>query len=108
MPTTGTESDDRQSRAFFLRTRKEAIVAGAIWAIFFVWVVGVSYVMGYGPVDPENLVLGFPAWVFWGVLVPFVAATTGSARRFRRRTSSTASPTTGANPTPTSTACPSA
>ena len=70
-----TDADDRQSRAFFLRTRQEAIVAGVIWAVFFVWVVGVSYVMGYRTVDPANLILGFPAWVFWGVFLPFVTAT---------------------------------
>lgn len=69
-----TEADDRKSRAFFLRTRKEALVAGAIWAFFFVWVVGVSYVMGYGEIDP-TLFMGFPAWVFWGIFLPFIIAT---------------------------------
>ena len=66
--------DERESREFFLRTRKEAIVAGVIWAIFFVWVVGVSYVMGYGDTDITTT-FGMPSWVFWGCLVPFVVAT---------------------------------
>ena len=70
-----SESDDIESAEFFLRTRKEAIAAGVIWAVFFVWVVGVSYVMGYGAVDPTSTVLGLPSWVFWGVLLPFLVAT---------------------------------
>ena len=71
--TTDLE-DDRESREFFLRTRKEAIVAGGIWFVFFVWVVGVSYQMGYGTVDGSS-VMGFPSWVFWGVFLPFIVAT---------------------------------
>jgi len=69
------DPNDVRSREFFLRTRKEAVVAGAIWFVFFLWVVGVSYVMGYGEVDPTYSVMGFPAWIFWGVLLPFVVAT---------------------------------
>ena len=67
--------DDATSREFFLRTRKEAIVAGLIWCVFFVWVVGLSYRMGYGTVDPADTVIGFPRWIFWGVFVPFLTAT---------------------------------
>lgn len=69
------DSDDIKSREFFLRTRKEAAMAGVIWFVFFVWVVGVSYTMGYGDVDPSNSVMGLPAWVFWGIFLPFVVAT---------------------------------
>ena len=69
------DEDDRDSREFFLRSRKEAIVAGAIWFVFFLWVIGVSYPMGYGDIDPADTVFGFPAWVFWGIFLPFVVAT---------------------------------
>lgn len=68
------EGDDRRSREFFLRTRREATVAGIIWAVFFVWVVGVSYAMGYGEAQP-SYVAGIPGWVLWGILLPFVLAT---------------------------------
>lgn len=69
-----SRSEDVEGAEFFLRARKEAIVAGVIWAVFFVWVVGVSYLMGYGTTDP-SLVMWVPAWVFWGILLPFVVAT---------------------------------
>ena len=69
-----SRSDDVESAEFFLRTRKEALVAGVIWVVFFVWVVGVSYVMGYGTTVP-SLVMGVSARVFWGILLPFVVAT---------------------------------
>jgi len=66
--------EDRNSREFFLRTRQEAIAAGVIWFVFFVWVIGVSAILGYGAVEP-TLVMGVPTWVFWGVLLPFIVAT---------------------------------
>lgn len=69
-----SRSEDVEGAEFFLRACKEAIVAGVIWAVFFVWVVGVSYLMGYGTTD-SSLVMWVPAWVFWGILLPFVVAT---------------------------------
>ncbi|MFD2191272.1 DUF997 family protein [Pistricoccus aurantiacus] len=68
------EAKNNSDRRYYLRTRKEAMVAGLIWLVFFIWTVGVSYWMGYANND-FSTVLGLPAWVFWGILVPFVAAT---------------------------------
>lgn len=75
LPDERQALDDATSREFFLRTRKEAIVAGLIWCVFFVWVVGLSFSLGYGTVDPADTISGFPTWIFWGVFVPFVVAT---------------------------------
>lgn len=46
------------------------------WTVFCVWVVGYCGVFAY-QVDAEelDLVFGFPSWVFWGIAVPWVAAT---------------------------------
>ena len=69
--------------------RREALVAVAMWFVALVWSVGVcttyGYVRdpkslsGYGR-DPESLtfVLGFPDWVFWGMIVPWAACTAAS------------------------------
>lgn len=57
----------------FRRSRREAIVAGAIWLVFAVWTVGVSYEMGYLHNDYSTL-LGIPSWIVWGLLLPWTAA----------------------------------
>ena len=47
-----------------------------VWAIFCLWVVG--YCWGNGFLDSDEqvaLVIGMPAWIFWGVAVPWCAAT---------------------------------
>lgn len=68
------DESKHSDRRYYLRTRREAMVAGLIWLVFFVWTVGVSYRMGY--VDNDfSTVMGLPAWIFWGVLVPFITAT---------------------------------
>lgn len=56
--------------------RREAAVAAAIWAGALAYTVGFCSRSAYGR-DPETLtfVLGFPDWVFWGVLTPWAAVT---------------------------------
>ena len=45
------------------------------WAVFFVWVVGYCSLFGY-PAEGEPIatVLGMPAWVFWGIFVPWIVS----------------------------------
>ena len=65
--------DELMGRSYYLRTRKEAMVAGIILLVFFVWTVGVSYWLGY--VDNDlSTTMGLPTWIFWGVLLPFLTA----------------------------------
>jgi hypothetical protein len=56
--------------------RREALLVFAIWLAACVWSVGVCYRFGYGR-DAASLtyVLGFPDWVFWGVVVPWTVCT---------------------------------
>ncbi|MEZ6067752.1 MAG: DUF997 family protein [Planctomycetaceae bacterium] len=59
----------------FLHARREAIVILLVWAACFAWTVPYCYLNGYGaPTDgePIPLVIGMPAWVFWGVAVPWL------------------------------------
>lgn len=65
----------RLSRSF-LRSRREAILILASWAAFLVWTVGYSAVRGYGrEIEDLEAILGMPDWIFWGVLIPWLAAT---------------------------------
>lgn len=60
----------------FLHARRETIVLLIAFFVFLVWTIGVSYSMGYGQTEAETrrTVLGIPAWAFWGVVVPWLAA----------------------------------
>lgn len=50
-----------------------------IWLALFVWVIGVCYSYGYDSEADIAMVLGMPAWVFWGVFVPWIAAAVTSS-----------------------------
>lgn len=47
----------------------------AVWAVFCLWVTGYCKVHAYtSDGDDIALVLGMPHWVFWGIAVPWCAA----------------------------------
>jgi hypothetical protein len=52
--------------------RREAIVVFCTWLAAMAYTVTYSYLNGYGR-TPESLtfVLGFPDWVFWGIVAPW-------------------------------------
>jgi hypothetical protein len=56
--------------------RREAVVVLIAFAVCLVWSVGWCYLWGYDePAEGQVAkVLGMPSWVFWGVLVPWLAA----------------------------------
>jgi hypothetical protein len=59
----------------FLHSRREALVMLLVWAASFAWTVPYCYFNGYdAPGDPAQLeiVFGMPAWVVWGIVVPWV------------------------------------
>ncbi|HET6423261.1 MAG TPA: DUF997 family protein [Planctomycetaceae bacterium] len=60
--------------------RRETVITVVLWAAAMIYTVGVSVAWGYGR-DPSTLkyVLGFPDWVFWGIVVPWLAFTLISA-----------------------------
>ena len=60
----------------YWRCRSEAVWILASWLFFGAWVVGVSWTMGnLERGEALETVAGFPAWVFWGVALPWVVAT---------------------------------
>jgi hypothetical protein len=52
--------------------KREALVVFVTWLAAMVYTVGYCYSYGYNRA-PESLtfVLGFPDWVFWGIVVPW-------------------------------------
>lgn len=56
--------------------RREAIASLIIWFLTTVYCVGYCWKYGYGR-DPETLtfILGFPDWIFWGIVVPWGVCT---------------------------------
>ncbi len=53
--------------------RREALVVLGIWLAALTYTVGYCYRFGYNR-DPQTLtfVLGFPDWVFWGIIAPWI------------------------------------
>ena len=58
----------------FRSTRREAAVIFAVWVAALLWTVPVCYLAGYGGTAWTDTVGGIPRWVFWGVAVPWAAA----------------------------------
>ena len=56
--------------------RREMLIALSAWAMAAVWTLGVCWAWGYGR-DPQSLkfILGFPDWVFAGIVVPWIVST---------------------------------
>jgi hypothetical protein len=56
-----------------LRTaRREAIVVFITWLCAMSYTVSYCYVYGYGrTIDELKFILGFPDWVFWGIVAPW-------------------------------------
>ncbi len=60
----------------FVNARREAGWILVAWAVCLIWTVGYCALWAYDvPPDQIGIILGMPSWVFWGVLVPWIAAT---------------------------------
>lgn len=52
---------------------REALIVSGIWFTAMTWSVSVCWSMGYGrDIRDLQLVFGFPDWIFWGIVVPWV------------------------------------
>jgi hypothetical protein len=55
---------------------REALLVSGIWFVAMIWSVSVCYIFGYHRSgEGLTLVLGFPDWVFWGIVVPWTTCT---------------------------------
>ncbi|HYT93790.1 MAG TPA: DUF997 family protein [Gemmataceae bacterium] len=70
-------ADPDAPRRLFRHAKREALVVVIVWALALVWSLGYCYLRGYRPADdPGNdltLILGFPDWIFYGIMLPWVA-----------------------------------
>ena len=59
------------------QARREFVYILIAWTVFMAWVIGYANWHAY-PADPSQirLTFGLPKWVFWGIAVPWAAATT--------------------------------
>jgi uncharacterized membrane protein YhdT len=56
--------------------RREALLVLLIWLAACIYTVGYCYLYGYGrDVATLRYVLGFPDWVFFGIVVPWTVCT---------------------------------
>jgi hypothetical protein len=57
-------------------SRREAFITVGIWAVACIYSLTVCYRYGYER-DAATLtyILGFPDWIFWGVIVPWTVCT---------------------------------
>jgi hypothetical protein len=56
--------------------RREAIAAASIWLAATIYSVGYCSAYGYNrAAESLTFVLGFPDWVFWGIVMPWGACT---------------------------------
>lgn len=60
----------------YVHAQRESVVLLIAFTVFLIWVIGVSWMLGYGQENEEPLrtMLGIPHWVFWGIGVPWMGA----------------------------------
>ena len=76
MATPNPAPESARFDPFFLNARREAVIILIAWAVCLIWTVGYSALAGYEAAPGQvSIILGMPGWVFWGVLVPWMAAT---------------------------------
>jgi hypothetical protein len=68
---------DRAAAArLFRNARREALTVAVVWLLALLWTVGYCGLRAYDrPADDLTAVLGFPDWVFWGIVVPWALCT---------------------------------
>lgn len=69
-----SESSNAESRSL-RQSRRELWLILLAWLGCALWVIGYCTANGYDLAPEEvSTVLGFPGWVFWGVVAPWMAA----------------------------------
>ncbi len=76
MNHSATSSKRHRFAPLVLHARRETLVILLAFVVCLVWSIAWCYSFGYPAPDGGLVprVLGMPSWVFWGVLVPWLAA----------------------------------
>ena len=62
------------STAILRSSRREALVTATLWVLAGGYTVGYAKLFAYRA-GPPDLIYGIPAWVIWGVILPWVVCT---------------------------------
>jgi len=71
---------DSPEDPLLVSSRREAIISAAVWfvatsySVIYCWLYGTNRTL-----DSLTFVLGFPDWIFWGVVIPWLGCTVFSA-----------------------------
>jgi len=67
---------DRHEDPVLTSARREALLVFVIWLVACAYSISVCYRLGYGrDVTTLTYILGFPDWIFWGVITPWTVCT---------------------------------
>jgi hypothetical protein len=68
--------EQRREDPLLTSARREALLVFVIWLVACAYSVGVCYGLGYHrDVATLTFVLGFPDWIFWGIVAPWTVCT---------------------------------
>ncbi|MBI1345361.1 hypothetical protein GC163_03650 [bacterium] len=71
---------ERKDDPLLKSAQREALICGAVWILATAYSVGYSWLYGYRrPIESLTYVFGLPDWIFWGVVIPWLACTLFSA-----------------------------
>ncbi len=75
-PNDPRQPSGQQLDPVFLAARREAKTVLTIFVAFAAYCLTVSYIFGHWEAGGSeiSLLFGMPAWVFWGIFVPWIAA----------------------------------
>ena len=75
-PAAGNTGDGLDNNNIaYKNSLRELVILIAIWGIALAWTIGYCYFNAYWKTGTENQIgttFGFPTWVFWGVMLPWV------------------------------------
>lgn len=72
MPRPPSEQPGNPTDPVYLHARREAVVIMIVWGVCLLWTVGTYALLGNRPAEEVRTIWGFPDWVFWSVVVPWL------------------------------------
>jgi hypothetical protein len=64
-----------RSTSLLESSRREALFVVVVWLSACLYTVGYATLFAYRVETTPTLILGMPAWVFWGIVVPWTVCT---------------------------------
>jgi len=76
MAAADLNDDKYELDPVFTNSRREAVIIFMTWVAGLLWAVPFCYANGYltGDGTEFTMTMGVPTWLFWGILVPWIAA----------------------------------